>query len=175
MFYTLEENEFVLHKLVAIHTPDLIAVVLYWPSDVEPISTNLSQFELRNSCALIDSTVLEFALFVKNESIKVAEMEAYSSAVSIYQGLKNRKLELERLHEAAKNSFESDQFSKAIDLYTELAPFDKLNPLIYINRGKSYLNLGFNPLAQADFEFATSLDPLNFELKMLCDTIPKKR
>ena len=173
-FFIREENDFVLYHLIAFQLDERFGAAQYWPSEIQPTNQNLVQFDLRNTCALLPVDILKSAVLVGNEPINSTDLEEYVKASRISEGLAHRKLELERLHKEALTHFESGLYSKAIDLYTELAPFDKLNSIIYNNRGKAFWNLGEKEAAQADFEFALVLDPFNIELKTLFSSCFKK-
>jgi tetratricopeptide (TPR) repeat protein len=53
------------------------------------------------------------------------------------------------------------KWQEAIDLLTEAAPFDKLNEVVYLNRGKCWMHLGNRLAALNDLNYVVQQNPSN--------------
>jgi tetratricopeptide (TPR) repeat protein len=149
-FYTSDNDQIELYQLLEIQTAFLVKA--YWPMTTD---TAFEAADLRTACTHFDAK--DKALFyLKTGELSTTDLQEIAQYKRIVEGKKAREEHFQSLVLEANNSIATNEFSKALDLLTEAAPFAKLDISIYQKRGFCAFHLGKYYEAIADFEYVLS-------------------
>ncbi|MCC6701088.1 MAG: hypothetical protein IT221_06175 [Fluviicola sp.] len=149
-FYTCENDQIELYLLLENQTAFLVKA--HWPITTD---TAFDAADLRTACTHFDAK--DKALFyLKTGELSTTDLQEIAQYKRIVEGKKAREEHFQSLVHAANNSIATNEFSKALDLLTEAAPFAKLDVSIYQKRGFCAFHLGKYYEAIADFEYVLS-------------------
>lgn len=162
-FYTCENNQIELYQLLENQTTFLVKA--HWPVSTD---TAFEAADLRTACTHFDAKN-ETLFYLKTGELSTTDLQEIAQYKRIVEGKKAREEHFQSLVLAANNSIAANEFSKAVDLLTEAAPFAKLDVSIYQKRGFCAFHLGKFHEAIADFEYVLSQTD-DLESLQLCIT-----
>lgn len=149
-FYTCENNQIELCQLLENQTTFLVKA--HWPVSTD---TAFEAADLRTACTHFDAKN-ETLFYLKTGELSTTDLQEIVQYKRIVEGKKAREEHFQSLVHEANNSIAANEFSKAVDLLTEAAPFAKLDISIYQKRGFCAFHLGKYYEAIADFEYVLS-------------------
>lgn len=149
-FYTCENDQIELYQLLENQTAFLVKA--HWPITFD---SAFEAADLRTACTHFDAKN-QALFYVKTGELSTTDLQEIAQYKRIVEGKKAREEHFQSLVLAANNSIAANEFSKAVDLLTEAAPFAKLDVSIYQKRGFCAFHLGKFHEAIADFEYVLS-------------------
>jgi tetratricopeptide (TPR) repeat protein len=149
-FYSCENNQIELYQLLENQTAFLVKA--HWPITTD---TAFEAADLRTACTHFESKN-EALFYLKTGELSTTDLQEITQYKRIVEGKKAREDHFQSLVLAANEFIAANEFSKAVDLLTEAAPFAKLDISIYQKRGFCAFHLGKFHEAIADFEYVLS-------------------
>jgi tetratricopeptide (TPR) repeat protein len=159
-FYCIEHNQYAVYHLLA-HENETFYALSFWPIATIPTSNDWDAFVVRTHCTTISKEHFHTRITFFNREITPKEKDELEQFKRIRAGKLLRETEFKRLLLAADEAMNQSKWQEAIDLLTEAAPFDKLNEVVYLNRGKCWMHLGNRLAALNDLNYVVQQNPSN--------------